>query len=48
MKENSVDEWFKKELEGLMRRYDSKQRSEVIKRGIRRRKEKELAGSKIR
>jgi hypothetical protein len=48
MKEQSVDEWFKKELAGLICRYESKQRSEAIKRGIQRRKEKEEAGSKIR
>ncbi|HUD05450.1 MAG TPA: hypothetical protein VMR18_00805 [Candidatus Saccharimonadales bacterium] len=43
-----IDDWFKAELKELMRRYNSKLRSEVIKRGIRRKKERISAGSKIR
>lgn len=35
MSNQTTDEWFKTELQELMRRYESKLRSERIKRGIR-------------
>ena len=38
MSDQTVDEWFKAELRELMHRYESKIRSEQIKRGIRRKK----------
>lgn len=38
MIDQTTDEWFKAELQELMRRYESKLHSERIKRGIRRKK----------
>jgi hypothetical protein len=38
MSEQTTDEWFRTELQKLMCRYESKMRSERIKRGIRRKK----------
>ena len=38
MSEQTTDEWFRTELQKLIRLYESKSRSEQIKRGIRRKK----------
>lgn len=38
MIDQTTDEWFKTELQELVRHYESKLRSERIKRGIRRKK----------